>query len=193
MTLPDPFLIGLAGAAGAGKDTVADWLVAHHGFERHAFADPMKAMLEALFAELGIDHAHLHERGLKEMPLPGLHVSARHLMQTLGTEWGRAHLGANWWVKCTELMLGLNDLPRSAPVHDRIVITDVRFPEEASWIRSHGGVIVRVQRAGATPIPLATHASETQYIRADRILQNDGSLADLHDRVDLLAASLLGA
>ena len=192
MTLPDPYIIGLAGAAGAGKDTVADWLCDHHGFERAAFADSLKEMLEALLTGLGIDYAYLYERGLKEQPIPGLNVSARHLMQTLGTEWGRNQLGSGFWLKTMELRLGLSTIP-TTPVHDRIVITDVRFPDEAQWIRAFGGVIVRVQRDGAQAIPLAHHSSELQHIRADRVLLNDRSLEDLHERVDHLAAALLPA
>ena len=41
-------ILGFAGPAGAGKDTAAAHLVAHHGYERRAFADPMRAALYAL-------------------------------------------------------------------------------------------------------------------------------------------------
>ena len=166
-----------------------------HGFEVSAFATPMKTMIEALLVELGIDYRWLFERELKEQPIPGLNVSARHLMRTLGTEWGRTHLGATWWVRCTEIALGMHGHTAATfhPVHDRIVLTDVRFPEEAAWIRSWGGVIVRIERPGQAAIPLATHSSELQPIRADRIVLNDGSLDQLHERVDLLAAALLSS
>lgn len=35
-------IVGLSGQAGAGKDTVADFLVEHHGFVKIALADPIK-------------------------------------------------------------------------------------------------------------------------------------------------------
>jgi dephospho-CoA kinase len=41
-------LIGLSGKAGAGKDTVADYLVRCYKFQRMAFADPMKRFLNTL-------------------------------------------------------------------------------------------------------------------------------------------------
>lgn len=43
-------IIGLGGAAGSGKDSAAHYLVERHGFEQVAFAEPLKAGCEALFA-----------------------------------------------------------------------------------------------------------------------------------------------
>lgn len=192
--LPDPYIIGMMGAAGAGKDTAAERLVDLHSFEPWAFAQPIKDMIEALLISCGLDHACLHERALKEQPLPGLRVSPRQLMQTLGTEWGRNIISPDLWVRATEMALGLWDLPRNAPVHDRIVITDVRMPNEAAWVRSFGGVIVRIDRPGLAPIPLAHHASEASAgtIRADYIIINDGTVGELHERVDALMRRLIG-
>jgi hypothetical protein len=192
MSLPDPFLIGLTGVAGAGKDTAADRLCSHHGFERHAFAEPIRDMLTALLVGMGLDYAYLFERHLKERPLPHLDVTPRSLMQTLGTEWGRELFGPQFWVCCAALTLGLHDRPTSTPVHDRIVLTDVRFAEEAAWIKSFGGVIVRIDRAGAG-IP-GQHVSElqAQHIKATWRIANNGTVADLHQHVDDMASRLLG-
>jgi dephospho-CoA kinase len=43
-----PFIIGLTGYAGSGKDTVRNILEAKHGFDGIAFADPIRDMLTAL-------------------------------------------------------------------------------------------------------------------------------------------------
>jgi hypothetical protein len=181
----DPLIIGLTGLAGAGKDTVADRLCAAHGFERHAFAEPIRDMLTALLTGAGIDYAHLFERDLKELPVPGIGVSGRRMMQTLGTEWGRS-LDTQLWVRVAAVTLGLDDLPNTSPVHDRIVLTDVRFPNEAAWIRSLGGYTWRVVR----PAPaVAEHVSE-QHINqlpSDLSIDNSGTLEDLHDEVDFFA------
>jgi len=185
----DPLIIGLTGLAGAGKDTVADRLCCRHNFERHAFAEPIRDMLTALLTGAGIDYAHLFERDLKELPVPGIGISGRRMMQTLGTEWGRS-LDTQLWVRVAAVTLGLNDLPNSSPVHDRIVLTDVRFPNEAEWIRSLGGCIWRVVR----PAPsVAEHVSE-QHINqlpCDLSIDNGGTLEDLHDEVDFFARVIL--
>lgn len=189
MSRPDPLIVGLCGLAGAGKDTVADHLCSDHGFERHAFAEPIRDMLTALLDGAGIDYAHLFERRLKEQPVPGIGISGRRLMQTLGTEWGRS-LDPDLWVRLAACTLGLHDLPASSPIHDRLVLTDVRFPNEAAWIQSLGGTLVRITRPG---LSAGQHSSE-QHIDAMPwawTICNDGSLLDLQDRVDLFVAGVL--
>lgn len=42
-------IIVLAGAMGSGKDTVGDLLVKNHGFQKLAFADPLKKMVKMAF------------------------------------------------------------------------------------------------------------------------------------------------
>jgi len=42
-------LIGLLGHAGAGKDLVADWLVANHGFSKMSLASGMKRFAQSVF------------------------------------------------------------------------------------------------------------------------------------------------
>ncbi len=46
-------VIGLTGAKRSGKDTVANYLVEHHGFVRLAFADTLKDVLTAMDPILG--------------------------------------------------------------------------------------------------------------------------------------------
>lgn len=120
-------IIGLAGKARAGKDTVADCLVKHHGFVKLAFADGIYDMLRA-----GFDVPILYQLHHKETPSPFIGISWRRLMQTLGTEWGRG-LDKDIWIKRMEMVI-------SHGHQDRIVISDVRFQNEADWIRKQGAL-----------------------------------------------------
>lgn len=185
-----PLIIGLIGRAGAGKDTAADYLCAAHGFERYAFAQPLKTMLESLFVEVGINYARLFEPSLKEQLIEHLcGASLRQLMQRLGTEWGR-QIHPDFWLRCADLCLGLHSAPDAAPVHDRIVITDVRFPNEREWVTSKAGLAVRIQRDSAAPV--AAHVSEqhADTLRADHELDNNHSIAALHFELDCLMENL---
>lgn len=158
MSNPDPILIGLAGRAGAGKDTAAHYLTQCHGFVQAAFADVINDMAAVLLEAFGEDYAALHERHLKEQPLrriPGL-PSARQIKQQLG-DFGRSW-ASDFWVRALAQQLGMDKMPESSPVHDRIVISDVRFPNEAAWIASHGGLLLRLRRPQAEPV--SAHGSE---------------------------------
>lgn len=177
-------LIGLTGLAGTGKDCAAQYLCQEYGFVQAAFADPIRSMALLCLEEAGLDHAWVTERRLKEQPIDGLGISARGLMQTLGTEVGRA-LHPDLWVRHLGLRLGLDGRQGSAPVHDRIVLSDVRFGNEAAWLRARGGRLVRLHRdtaAGVRP-----HASELQVLDLvpDVDLWNNGpTLHGLHGLLD---------
>ena len=42
-------LIGICGKAGAGKDTVGDFLIQNYGFNKIALADPIKRLVKDIF------------------------------------------------------------------------------------------------------------------------------------------------
>jgi hypothetical protein len=189
---PQPrLLIGLTGRAGAGKSTVAAMLADQYACHQLALADPILEMVHVLFALTGVDGAWAIERALTEQPTM-LGYSYRHLAQTLGTEWGRG-LHPDFWVRVLDLRLAMPELQQ-----ENVVISDVRFPNEADYIRRCGGVLVRVLRdataapgAGMAPAT-AAHASEqhSATLPVTHELINNGSLATLEDQVDRLVDSL---
>lgn len=175
MELHAPPIIGLTGLAGSGKDSVRA-VLQQHGYTGLAFADPIRAMLRALFQEGGISQAHITARELKETPIPQLGFSYRQLAQTLGTEWGRA-LGQDIWVKLANARMDELLAATFGPV--QFVISDVRFPNEAALIRARGGQIWHVVRPGVQPV--RAHESEAHAITlpCDFTILNDGTLEDL--------------
>lgn len=184
-----PILIGLIGRAGAGKTTVANHLEAEWAFEPIAFADPILAMTLALFTDAGVGAEWATERAFKDQPTPGLGVSYRRIAQTLGTEWGRQIMGSDFWLRVAAHKV------QQARLHQAsVVISDVRFPNEAQWLLEQGGLLVRVTRPGLPPMP-ADAASHTSEHYADRLpahveLLNGASIDTLLDRVDDLARRL---
>lgn len=172
-------IIGIAGRARTGKDTVAEAILSI-GAARYQYrmAGPIKTMLRV---GLGIDadsdgddkdriaHAHLGK-------------TTRELLQTLGTEWGRNMVHPDIWVIEAQQAF-MVDGPG-------MVISDIRFANEAYWVRQTGGKVIHIQRHGA-PI-VNSHASENgvQFVAGvDWIIDNDGTLADLRAAVSVLFRS----
>ena len=164
-------LIGLVGKARSGKDTAADALVKAFGAERYAFADPLKDMLEAAFGDK-------FREGDRESPIPWLGKSPRHLMQTLGTEWGRELVHPDLWVLLAESRRKVAEAKGVG-----MVVSDVRFLNEADWIMSSGGLLIEILRPGAEQV--AEHVSEDALgglVLPTQII-NDGTVQDLQDTV----------
>lgn len=189
MTQPTtPLLLGLCGAAGAGKSTVAAYLEEQFAFAQIALADPIVDMIGALFAAAGVDGAWMVERALKEQPTT-LGVSYRRLAQTLGTDWGRQIVAPDLWLRVAAARLASPALQ-----HEHVVVSDVRFPNEAAWLTARGGVLVRVLRLEPDLPAVQPHVSEQHWLAlpATHELLNYGSVATLHDQVDRLMAALRG-
>lgn len=182
-------VIGLTGAAGAGKDTAAnlleDLLLDRHGeMLMLAFATPLRDMLRPLLRAAGAKADVLFDREAKERALPLIGASPRRLMQTLGTEWGRQLISSTLWIDLARRSVEREpDIPA--------VFTDVRFADEATFIRSLGGEVWRIVR---NVDAIASHISEAGLPDAliDRQIDNTGSLDALHTRL-AYALELAGA
>jgi hypothetical protein len=172
--------IALMGRARAGKDTVAARLVAAHRFTRVAFADPLKEM--ALEIDPVIPTAYgVHVRLAKLVADSGWEFAkgypeVRRILQYVGQS-VRDH-APGFWVR-----LALKTADAAA---GPVVVSDVRYPDEAEALRARGFLMVRITRPGQEFVN--SHESETaldKYPPDQRII-NDGSLADLRERADLL-------
>lgn len=175
-------LIGITGKAGVGKDTAGAHLAQAHGFDRYAFASPIKRMLGVL----GLCEEHFSDHATKEAVIPAFGCSYRHLAQTLGTEWGRS-IHPHFWLQMAKLRY--YGLDRSGDAYG-LVITDVRFENEAEWIREEGGRVVHITgRETTVEGAAAEHVSEAgikvDYLR-DYFVRNTGDLQHLYRQLDTI-------
>jgi hypothetical protein len=206
-------IIGVCGFIGSGKDTVADYLTNFHGFRRESFAGSLKDAVAQVF---GWDRTMLEGRTKtarewreqvdpwwsERLGMPNL--TPRWVLQYWGTEVCRKAFHDDIWIAALE-----NKLRNSK---DDIVISDCRFPNEIKSIWDAGGIVVRVVRGdepewyqdainfneGDRNMLFATsrsrleragiHASETAWVgtRFDRVLDNNGSIDDLFQKVKSL-------
>jgi hypothetical protein len=175
-------IIGLSGYAQTGKDTVAQHLVEHYGYTRIAFADPIREALLVLnptitdIPELpGASIQQLHKLGWEFLKQNSPQV--RGLLQRFGTEVARDMWGQDFWV---DLAM------KKADATDKVIITDVRFPNEYDAIKNAGGQVWRVEKIGVSAVN--GHPSETALDNHffDRVITNLGSKDDLYATLDYL-------
>lgn len=170
--------IGLIGHAGCGKDTVAAHLM-RRGYTRVAFADAVRNVMLSVNPLVSRDglrlrdvvEAHGWDRAKREIP------EVRVLLQGLGAG-VRDELGETTWLD--------HALHQLDALHGPVVVTDVRYPNEGLALRNRGFTLVWVQRPGVGPAN--GHPSETDIPveLAHATLLNDGSIQELHARVDAL-------
>lgn len=179
-------LIGICGAAGSGKDAIADTLVNDYGYIRNKFADPLYEMVSAM---TGYTVSQLQDRALKEKPISWLDgKTPRQLLQTLGTDWGRELICSDVWIRSVEkrVRLALED--------DRYsVITDLRFDNEAEWVHRMGGEVWRVVRDVPDAVACKSeHSSEAGVSDdlVDRTIPNNRGIEDLSHHVALICDRL---
>lgn len=139
-------LIALTGPAGSGKDTAADHLVENHGFVKVSFAEAMKEGVKTMF---GLDDEHVYGNKKEEI-IPELGVSPRYILQTLGTDWGREMLHPDIWIAAVNKKW--YDMKFAEIAGDSngtgMVISDLRFENEADWVRRQGGIVVHISPVG---------------------------------------------
>ena len=164
---------------GSGKSTAAAALH-QEGWAVMPFAAPLKAMAAALLEAAGYGPAEIEQilsvGKQKELGLLAGAPTARHLLQTLGTAWGRERIHPRLWIELWE------DRVQSLLAQGRpVVCDDLRTPEEMAAIRALGGQVWVVERPQGEINDSATvaHATEGALAAAqfDRELLNDGTKA----------------
>lgn len=161
-------LIGLMGRKRSGKDTVFEIL--HRKAPqvvRVAFADGVK---EEVAAAINRPVSYIEEHK----------TQLRLLLQAWGTEYRRNLCSPTYWIDRTR-----DVIQQYADGDAIVVLTDVRFPNEAALIQELGGTTVRVYRPGFDTSD-DEHSSETALddFKADAVIWNPGGLSELENRVD---------
>lgn len=179
-------IIGVAGFARSGKDSVADVLVIDYGFVKVRFADAIREAVaaldpyvcaptgnscvrlsQAMHACCPNDDVHEQFEAMKASPYA---EEVRRLLQVFGTEVGRNQFGEDFWAD-----RGI----AKAQQYDNAVICDVRFHNEVKAIEAAGGFVIRVTRPGVDA--LNTHDSErfVPELKVTYEVDNDSTLENL--------------
>lgn len=172
-------IIGLSGYARSGKDTVAKVLIENYGYQRVAFADPIRDLLLEMNPLLSSGH-HISSR-LSEYgwDVTKSDQEVRRLLQSLGVG-ARKVLGEDVWI--TKALRSFNS--------ENIVVTDVRFENEAHSLRLLGAQIWRIERPGVKAVN--NHLSENRLDNCefDQYFFNNSTIEDLEFSVKLCMSDI---
>lgn len=189
-------LIGITGLRGSGKSTLARHLCDAHDFREVSFAEPLKRGIQEMFMLSDVQLFGTDKD--KEEVDPFWGVTPRELMQVIGTDLVREELvkrlpqlaGESVWIRACERRLKMLNVVGS----HRIVISDVRFPNEVAFIRRQGGSIWHVRRPGQENSAFSHHPSERMAqepatFQPDVVMDNTGTQDDLFRKVDAIFQS----
>ncbi|MCX4687305.1 hypothetical protein OG401_23885 [Kitasatospora purpeofusca] len=170
---------GIMGLAGSGKDTLGSWLVREHGFGRVAFADPLKNALLIADPYIATDsrHGYKHPAGnwARVSDIVGEfgweRAKSQREVRRLLQNYGQSVRGMDpgFWVRAGVKVARAVDASGKP-----VVVTDVRYPNEADALRAAGLRLVWIDRPG---IARMKHESENQLgpEDADHVLYNDST------------------
>ena len=163
-------IIGISGKKRSGKDTVYQLIrkdIAYRGnvfIARAAFGDDIK---EEVAKATGKSLAHIEENKERFRPI----------LQWWGADFRRHYEGENYWLDRMQRMMSSIRDP------EVLVITDVRYPNEANLVKSFGGIMIRVKRETGLEDPHSSENLLDYYEDFDYWLNNDGTLENLENQV----------
>lgn len=143
-----PINIGLTGMARAGKDTVANILIKQLGYHRVSVADPLKFGIDAALGCFGATPAD----ETKDIVIPELGTTPRQIWKDFSEEFLKKYFGRDIMARIMA--------KRCETMQGPLVVTDVRFNEEAALLVRQGFLIIKVERPGQVKRDQDNHVSE---------------------------------
>lgn len=170
-------IIGISGKKQSGKDTVFEFAKKHitkGTVLKFAFADGVKEECSKA-AGVTVEHMESHKDIF------------RKLYQFWGTEFRRGFYGNDYWVNYLRNKILSNAIIQKDESDNLgkgviVFITDVRFKNEADWIKSVGGFLIRINRIDSSKDLHQSEIELDEYDQFDFIIDNNDTLHLLNAR-----------
>jgi len=171
-----------------GKNTVAlctKAILGHLGIknvELTAFAEPIKNLILTGIFGLSAEEIEYH----KTVPIPRIGKTSRELLQTIGTDYFRTEFGNDIWLNVfeREYITSKNNV---------VLISDMRFQNEANLVKKHDGFLIKVNRT-ISHAPEDDHLSETaldNFEGWDYKFDNDIAESQIYGQLRLIILDIL--
>jgi dephospho-CoA kinase len=141
-------LIGLSGKLGSGKNYIAEKIISPHFKDKYniliiGFGDQVKNELYARDTSLTYDLLYDHKT-----------FESRKKLQEYATENGREKYNQDMWIRGLDMQI--NTFKERSPKECLVIICDVRFINEAEYIKNKNGLLFRID---------ANERTELRYIK----------------------------
>lgn len=189
-----PLIFGIRGAAGAGKDTMADHLQTQYQFKKMSFATALKKIVVILtgWTYEFVNGTNPELRPLRETQVhPFYNKTCRQLLQFIGTDLFRNQLHPDVWIE--SVRNEITEYSRQCQIDGvpaRIVFTDARFPNEVEMIQALHGSMFKIVRPGTDCLHFEDtkkHVSEADFeVENEIVILNDRTLEEFIEKIDEL-------
>ena len=178
-------IIGLGHYSRTGKNTLANMLedeLRYRGIQARqvSFARRLKDVCYELYKWAGVLPGSYYEtdEGAAERntKIPALGMNVVELWIKVGNMF-RDEIHPDTW---------LNSALATTSKHT-LIVTDVRFENEAEAIRDRGGSLIKVVRKGVLPRDSVSDRELLYYEHWDLTVENDGTLEDLRQQAYTIA------
>jgi hypothetical protein len=175
------YCILVSGFAGSGKDEIGRYLESKYKFHKDSLAAPVKSIASLLWNVN--DLSIFNDTNLKEKKLKDANLSPRKMCQIVGHEL-RGICGEDIW--CENLI-------RRFGTNGNLVITDNRYGNEIQFFKKYFNVkSIRIQRNNFKgSVGFKNHKSESIDFDTDFIIQNDGTIDNLYNKIDDVMKEIL--
>lgn len=175
-------IIAFTGRAGAGKDTAAKFLSELTKYEKLNFSDPLKLGCKYLF---GFTDEQLYDTKQKEQIDYTWKKSPREILQWLGTDVLKKNINDDFFLIHMKKRIEQSK-------SNLIIITDLRFDNEAELIKELGGIIIKLVR-NTTTTEHTIHSSEQGISQkfVDYEIINNSTLDDFQQSLQPIFLNLI--
>lgn len=166
-------IFAFTGKMKSGKTEACKYLELH-GYHKVGFKDAMLEEMKQTFPDFLEQIASFYKCTIDDL-FKIKPTEIRKFMQNYGTDLRRKDDLEYWTKKWTNESYN----------YINICVDDCRFLNEAKAVKDRNGIIVRITRDG---LPESTHESEKEMdnIVSDFDIDNNGTIKELHDKIDVV-------
>jgi dephospho-CoA kinase len=179
-----PQIIAICGKKRSGKDMISNYISSKYNYTNKKISEDLKAIIKILF-NFNDSQIETDEKDVID-PLWG--IKPRQSMQFLGTEIMQFKIQEllpkvqrKFWITSFINKNIINN-------QQKIIISDLRFLHEFEELKKFNAFIIRVERNQNNSSSCDEHISEKEYLQipTDIVIQNDGTIKDLYNKINEL-------